>query len=47
MSKLVGEDLTQFRDASKQLYVFAQTFSWNGKVERLGLDEVSDHGRFA
>lgn len=38
---VLGEDLTRFRDASKELYAFLQTFSWNGKVERLGFDEVS------
>ncbi|KAF2460234.1 hypothetical protein BDY21DRAFT_405586, partial [Lineolata rhizophorae] len=35
-----GEDLTRFRDASKRLYAFLRRFSWNGKVERLGFDEV-------
>jgi len=37
---VLGEDLTRFRDASKQLYNFLQAFSWSGKVERLGFDEV-------
>lgn len=35
-----GEDLTPFRDVSKRLFGFLKGFSWNGKVERLGLDEV-------
>lgn len=36
----LGEDLTRFRDASKELYQFIKAFSWEGKVERLGFDEV-------
>ncbi|KAL2759567.1 hypothetical protein ACRALDRAFT_2050143 [Sodiomyces alcalophilus JCM 7366] len=35
-----GEDLTPFRDASKKLYSFLRSHSWNQKIERLGLDEV-------
>ncbi|KAL1881120.1 hypothetical protein VTK73DRAFT_4797 [Phialemonium thermophilum] len=35
-----GEDLTRFRDTSKRLYSLLRSFSWNNKVERLGLDEV-------
>ncbi|KAI1449503.1 DNA/RNA polymerase [Annulohypoxylon stygium] len=35
-----GEDLTPFRDASKRLWSFLRSHSWNGRVERLGLDEV-------
>ena len=35
-----GEDLTPFRDVSKRLFGFLKGFSWNKKVERLGLDEV-------
>ncbi|KAF4332350.1 DNA polymerase iota subunit [Fusarium beomiforme] len=35
-----GEDLTPFRDMSKVLFKFFKTFSWNGKAERLGFDEV-------
>lgn len=35
-----GEDLTPFRDASKMLWSFLRSYSWNHKVERLGLDEV-------
>lgn len=38
---VLGEDLSPFRDASKELYQFLKTFSWSGKVERLGFDEVS------
>ncbi|KAF2762375.1 DNA/RNA polymerase [Pseudovirgaria hyperparasitica] len=37
---VLGEDLTRFRNASKTLYNFLRSFSWNGKVERLGFDEV-------
>lgn len=37
---VLGEDLTRFRDASKDLYRFLQMFVWSGKVERLGFDEV-------
>ena len=37
---VLGEDLTRFRDASKRLYGFLRGWSWNGKVERLGFDEV-------
>lgn len=35
-----GEDLTAFRDASKILFSFLKSFSWNKKAERLGFDEV-------
>lgn len=37
---VLGEDLTRFRDASKQIYGFLSSFSWNGRCERLGFDEV-------
>ncbi|KAF2666761.1 DNA/RNA polymerase [Microthyrium microscopicum] len=38
---VLGEDLTQFRDVSKELYNLVRiNYSWNGQVERLGLDEV-------
>ncbi|RKF63584.1 DNA polymerase iota [Erysiphe neolycopersici] len=37
---VLGEELGRFRDASKILYDFIRSFSWNGKVERLGFDEV-------
>lgn len=36
----LGEDISRFRDASKELYGFLKSFSWNDKVERLGFDEV-------
>lgn len=35
-----GEDLSPFRDVSKRLYGLLRSFSWNDKVERLGLDEM-------
>ncbi|KAK3955489.1 hypothetical protein QBC32DRAFT_333278 [Pseudoneurospora amorphoporcata] len=35
-----GQDLTPFRDVSKRLYTLLRSYSWNDKVERLGLDEV-------
>lgn len=35
-----GEDLTPFRDVSKRLYGVLRGYSWGGRVERLGLDEV-------
>ncbi len=38
---VLGEDLTRFRNASKQLYAFLRKYSWSDKVERLGFDEVS------
>jgi DNA polymerase iota len=37
---VLGEDLTKFRDASKALYNFLATFTWNGRIEKLGFDEV-------
>ncbi|PVI06831.1 DNA/RNA polymerase [Periconia macrospinosa] len=37
---VLGEDLTRFRNVSKQLYTFLKSFSWNRKCERLGFDEV-------
>lgn len=37
---VLGEDLTRFRNASKDLYSLLRSFSWNDKVERLGFDEV-------
>ncbi|KAL1305203.1 hypothetical protein AAFC00_002122 [Neodothiora populina] len=37
---VLGEDISRFRDASKLLYRYLKQFSWNGKVERLGFDEV-------
>ncbi|EDN03785.1 conserved hypothetical protein [Histoplasma mississippiense (nom. inval.)] len=37
-----GEDLTRFRDASKEIYTFLKGYvsGWGGRVERLGFDEV-------
>ena len=35
-----GEDLSPFRDVSKRLYALLRSHSWNGRVERLGLDEI-------
>ena len=37
---VLGEELGRFRDASKSLYKFLESFTWSGKVERLGFDEV-------
>jgi DNA polymerase iota len=37
---VLGEELGRFRDASKALYKFLESFTWSGKVERLGFDEV-------
>lgn len=37
---VLGEDLSRFRDASKENYNFLRRFAWSGKVERLGFDEV-------
>ncbi|KAE8355807.1 hypothetical protein BDV28DRAFT_128151 [Aspergillus coremiiformis] len=37
---VLGEDLTKFRDASKNLYRFLRAFCWSGKVEKLGFDEL-------
>ncbi|KAI6250119.1 DNA polymerase iota [Erysiphe necator] len=37
---VLGEELDRFRDASKTLYEFLRSFSWNERVERLGFDEV-------
>ena len=36
----LGEDISRFRDASKELYNFVKEYSWSGKIERLGFDEV-------
>ncbi|PSR93647.1 hypothetical protein BD289DRAFT_459598 [Coniella lustricola] len=35
-----GEDLSAFRDVSKRLHAMLRSYSWNHKVERLGLDEI-------
>ena len=37
---VLGEDLTRFRNASKDLYNFLRASIWSGKAERLGFDEV-------
>ncbi|KEQ71285.1 DNA/RNA polymerase [Aureobasidium namibiae CBS 147.97] len=37
---VLGEDISRFRDASKTLYQFLRSFSWNDRAERLGFDEV-------
>lgn len=37
---VLGEELGRFRDASKSLYKFLESFTWGGKIERLGFDEV-------
>ncbi|KAG9647944.1 DNA/RNA polymerase, partial [Aureobasidium melanogenum] len=37
---VLGEDISRFRDASKMLYHFLRSFSWNDRAERLGFDEV-------
>ncbi|CAD0093092.1 unnamed protein product [Aureobasidium mustum] len=37
---VLGEDIGRFRDASKTLYQFLRSFSWNDRAERLGFDEV-------
>ena len=37
---VLGEDLTRFRNASKDNYNFLRGYSWSSKVERLGFDEV-------
>lgn len=37
---VLGEELGRFRDASKALYKFLESFTWSGRVERLGFDEV-------
>lgn len=37
---VLGEELGRFRDASKALYKYLESFTWSGKVEKLGFDEV-------
>ncbi|KAL9128650.1 MAG: hypothetical protein Q9217_002710 [Psora testacea] len=37
---VLGEDLTRFRNASKDNYNFLRSYTWSNKVERLGFDEV-------
>ena len=42
---VLGEDLTRFRNASKDNYNFLRSYAWSGKAERLGFDEVSTRKR--
>lgn len=43
---VLGEDLTRFRNASKDLYRFLRQFSWNGRVEsRLMMLPAAPRGR--
>ncbi|GFF27039.1 disintegrin and metalloproteinase domain-containing protein B [Aspergillus udagawae] len=37
---VLGEDLTRFRNASKELYLFIRDFIWGQRVEKLGFDEL-------
>ena len=37
---VLGEDLTRFRDASKDNYNFLRSYAWSNRVQRLGFDEV-------
>ena len=37
---ILGEDLSKFRDVSKALATYLGRFTWSGKCERLGFDEV-------
>ena len=37
---ILGEDLTRFRNASKELYSFLSESTWSQQAERLGFDEV-------
>lgn len=37
---VLGEDLTKFRNASKELYLLVRSFVWGGRVEKLGFDEL-------
>ncbi|PLN85202.1 DNA/RNA polymerase [Aspergillus taichungensis] len=37
---VLGEDLSRFRDASKELYHFLRPVVWGGRIEKLGLDEL-------
>lgn len=38
---VLGEDLTRFRDASKELFLYLREVVWGDRVEKLGFDEVS------
>ena len=42
---VLGEDLTRFRNASKDNYNFLRNNVWSNKIERLGFDEVSNPQR--
>lgn len=37
---VLGEDLTRFRNASKDLYNFLAQAIWSNRAEKLGFDEV-------
>ncbi|KAJ5868379.1 hypothetical protein N7534_002932 [Penicillium rubens] len=37
---VLGEDLTKFRNASRELYQLVRSFVWGGRVEKLGFDEL-------
>ncbi|BCR83440.1 putative DNA polymerase iota [Aspergillus chevalieri] len=37
---VLGEDLTQFRDVSKELFLYLRSLIWGDRVERLGFDEL-------
>ncbi|CAI7645577.1 unnamed protein product [Penicillium glandicola] len=37
---VLGEDLTKFRNASKELYLLVRSLIWGGRVEKLGFDEL-------
>ena len=37
---ILGEDLTPFRNASKENYFFLKSHLWSNRIERLGFDEV-------
>lgn len=43
---VLGEDLTRFRNASKELYQFLRQSIWSGRAERLGFDEVRRYDAF-
>ena len=38
---VLGEDLTRFRDVSKELFLYLRSLIWGDRVEKLGFDEVS------
>ncbi|KAJ5449091.1 Blood coagulation inhibitor Disintegrin, partial [Penicillium cf. griseofulvum] len=37
---VLGEDLTKFRNASKELYLLVRSFVWGDRIEKLGFDEL-------